>query len=177
MDWLEEVKEKQKRKNKILFSKDSSLFSGLITLIERKERFEVALWALDLAEEAVAELEKLYPEDTRPRTAVYMAREWAAGRIKMRAAQRAILDCHAGAKETDDAAGAALYHATAQACSTVHTIGHALGFPIYELTAVVLRLGIDSCRNAVESRVKEYETRLLETDCSDYSGSLADFLK
>lgn len=92
MDWLEEVKEKQKRKNKILFSKDSSLFSGLITLIERKERFEVALWALDLAEEAVAELEKLYPEDTRPRTAVYMAREWAAGRIKMRAAQRAILD-------------------------------------------------------------------------------------
>lgn len=177
MDWLEEVKEKQKRKNKILFSKNSILFGGLNTLIQTKERFEVVLWALGLAEEAAAELERLYPEDTRPRTAVYMAREWAAGRIKMRAAQRAILDCHAGARETDNAVGAALYHAAAQACSTVHTTGHALGLPIYELTAVVLRLGADSCREAVEIRVKEYETRLLETDCSDYSGSRADFLK
>lgn len=177
MDWLDQVKEKLKRKNKILFSKDSCLFNGLNTLIEAKERFEVVLWALDLAEEAVMKLEKLYPADMRPRTALDMSRAWAEGRIKMREAQRAILNCHAGAKETDDAAAAALYHAAAQACSAVHTIRHAIGFPMYELTALVLLFGADNCREVVENRVKEYETKLLETDCSGYAGSRAEFLK
>lgn len=177
MDWLEEVKLKQKRKNKILFSKESSLFNGLNTLIETKERFEVVMWALGMAEEAVIELEKMYPEDERPGTALDMSRKWAEGRIKMRAAQRAILDCHAGAREADSAAGAALYHAAAQACSTVHTVRHAIGFPVYELTALVLRLGSDNCRQAVENRVREYEKRLLETDSSKYTGTRAGFLK
>lgn len=177
MCWLDEVNEKLKRKNKILFSKDNSIFNELNMLIETKERLEVVLWALDLAEESVRELELLYPDDKRPRTALIKSRSWAAGRIKMREAQRAILDCHAGAKETENAADAALYHAAAQACSTVHTVRHAIGFPMYELTAIVLRFGADNCREQVENRVREYNKRLLDMDCRNYTGDRADFLK
>ena len=42
----------------------------------------------------------------------------------------------------------------------VHTTGHALGYPMYELTAIVLELGLDSCRDTVEQRVMYYEQRL-----------------
>ena len=84
--WLAEVKAKAKRKNQILFSKDSLLLTA--------------------------------PAD--------------------------IVRCHA----------------VGQACSVVHTVGHALGYPMYALTAIVLGLGLDDCREPIEQRVMYYEQRL-----------------
>ena len=75
-------------------------------------------------------------------------------------AQRLILDCHAIAKELDNAADIALCHAVGQACAVVHTAGHALGLPMYELSAIVYRLGIDNCVQSVEARMAEYSDRL-----------------
>ena len=75
-------------------------------------------------------------------------------------AKRAILNCHAMAKELESPANIARCHAVGQACSVVHTVGHALGYPMYELTAIVLELGLDSCRDTVEQRVMYYEQRL-----------------
>lgn len=74
----------------------------------------------------------------------------------MREAQRAILRCHAMAREAASAEDAALCHAVGQACSVVHTPRHAMGYPIYELTALVRRYGLDGCREAVERRVEGY---------------------
>ena len=42
----------------------------------------------------------------------------------------------------------------------VHTVGHALGYPMYELTAIILELGLDDCIDAVEHRVRYHEQRL-----------------
>ena len=81
------------------------------------------------------------PGDRRPRAALDAAWLWARGRLKMHVAQRAILDCHAMAKDVTTAADAALCHAVGQACGTVHTAGHAMGYPVYELTAIVRALG------------------------------------
>ena len=75
-------------------------------------------------------------------------------------AKRAILDCHAMAKELTNPADIARCHAVGQACSVVHTAGHALGYPMYELTAIVLELGLDDCREPIEHRVRYYEQRL-----------------
>ncbi len=157
--WLAEVKAKAKRKNQILFSKDSLLLENLCQLIDHTNRRALVLWALELAEETAVQLEAKYP-DHRPREAVEAARAWAKGEIKMPIAKRAILDCHAMAKELTDPADIARCHAFGQACSVVHTVGHALGYPMYELTAIVLEYGLDDCRDAVEQRVTYYEQTL-----------------
>ena len=158
--WLAEVKAKAKRKNQILFSKDSLLLDELCQLIEQSNRRVLVLWALELAEETAQKLEEKYPEDHRPREAIGASRAWTAGEIKMPIAKRAILNCHAMAKELGSSADIARCHAVGQACSVVHTVGHALGYPIYDLTAIVLELGLDNCRDAVEHRVRYYEQRL-----------------
>ena len=75
--------------------------------------------------------------------------------------QAAILDCHRAAKTLSDPAQAALCHAVGQACATVHTPGHALGFPVHELTAIVLQVGAQACREPVLSRCAQYQDRLL----------------
>jgi hypothetical protein len=75
-------------------------------------------------------------------------------------AKQAILNCHAMAKELTNPADIARCHAVGQACSVVHTVGHALGYPMYELTAIVLELGLDDCRDFIEQRVMYYTQRL-----------------
>ena len=158
--WLAEVKAKAKRKNQILFSKDSLLLADLCQLIAQANRRASILWALGLAEETARELAEKYPEDHRPQDAITASRAWASGEIKRPIAKQAILNCHAMAKELADPADIARCHAVGQACSVVHTAGHALGYPMYALTAMVLELGLDDCRESVEQRVMYYEQRL-----------------
>ena len=158
--WLADVKAKAKRKNQILFSKDSLLLTDLCQLIAQANRRALILWALELAEETARELAGKYPEDPRPLDAIAASRAWASGEIKMPIAKQAILNCHAMAKELADPADIARCHAVGQACSVVHTSGHALGYPMYELTAIVLELGLDNCREPIEQRVMYYKQRI-----------------
>ena len=158
--WLAEVCAKLKRHNQILFSRDSLLLAELSRLIEQTNHRALVLWVLELAEETARELAENYPEDHRPQDAIAASRAWAAGEIKMPIAKQAILNCHAMAKELTNPADIARCHAVGQACSVVHTAGHALGYPMYELTAIVLGHGLDDCRDAVEHRVRYYEQRL-----------------
>ena len=101
MNWTDEVFEKLKKKNQVLFSKKSEYMQDLMMLFETQNHRVMALWAFDFASESIAKLEKKYPEEKRPREALKAAQDWAAGKIKMRSAQRKILDCHAFAKEID----------------------------------------------------------------------------
>ena len=158
--WLAEVSAKAKRHNQILFSKDSLLLDNLRHLIDQANRRALILWALELAEETTRELAEKYPENHRPREAIAASRAWAAGEIKMPIAKQAILSCHAMAKELTNPADIARCHAVGQACSVVHTAGHALGYPMYALTAMVLEHGLDDCREPIEERVMYYEQRL-----------------
>lgn len=160
MYWLDEVRAHIKRHNKILFSKDCELLRPLLEELSSATHLTAVLWALDFAQQIADELNQRYPADSRPQDAVDGARAWAAGKIKMPLTQRLILDCHAMAKELDNAADIALCHAVGQACAVVHTAGHALGLPMYELSAIVYRLGVDNCARSVEARVAEYIDKL-----------------
>lgn len=177
--WIEEVKARVKRKNKVLFRLDDDLLSDLSAMLEASSRKAVVLWAFALAEEGVAELDRRCPGDGRARESLEMSRAWARGEVKMSAAKSAILSCHGAAKETDDEVCIALYHAVGQACGCVHTPGHALGFPIYELTAMARGLGADSCEDAVLKRVGEYESALAWANAAALShpGPWAGFLE
>ncbi len=178
MHWIDEVRIKAKKKNQVLFTKDSEYLQDLTMLFQNQNHRVMALWAFDLAAESIARLEAKYPEEKRPGEALEAARDWAAGKIKMRIAQRKILDCHAFAKEIDCKEDIAMCHAIGQACAVVHTVGHAIGYPIYDLTSIIYRLGIENCVQTVELRKQEYIEKLFywnEHVC-DYKGTWADFM-
>lgn len=160
MDWIAEIEIRLKRGNQLLFVKDCVLLTDLNVLIQGQNRRTLALWALELADETVQALSMLYPDETKLKTAVQLSKDWAAGNVKMPVAKQAILQAHAVEKELDSLEEIALCHAIGQACSVVHTRGHALGFPIYELTALVCRHGVPASRRIVEARVKHYMERI-----------------
>ena len=119
MDWLDEVRIRLKKRNQVLFAKDTEYLQDLAMLFRGQNHKTMVLWALDLAAEPVAELEEKYSDETRPREALEAARAWAEGKIKMRLAQRKILDCHAFAKEIDSREDIALCHADKPALSSI----------------------------------------------------------
>ena len=178
MNWIDQVQLRQKKKNQVLFAKDSEYLQDLMRVIQDQDRKVLILWAQEFAAGSVSQLEEKYPDETRPREALEASKDWAAGKIKMRTAQRRILDCHAFAKELRSREDIALCHAIGQACSVVHTVGHAIGYPIYDLSSIVYKLGIENCREAVERRKQEYIHRLLywEAHLADYCGEWAGFL-
>ena len=83
MEWKEILQKRIKAKRQILFSKDDPEILSLHLLIGQQPRKAVILWALDLAEETVRELEANCPADRRAADAVALTRQWAAGKIKM----------------------------------------------------------------------------------------------
>lgn len=127
----------------ILFTRDSPCLSRLSEDLNAADRRTVVIWALENAARVAADLDASHPNDSRPSAAVSACTLWSMGDVLMPVAKRAILDVHAMARDMDDPADAALCHAVGQGCSCVHTPKHALGLPVYELTAAFLRSGGD----------------------------------
>jgi hypothetical protein len=86
-------------------------------------------------------LEEKYPNEDRPRKALEATKSWASGKVKTPTAKQGILKCHAFAKEITLHEDIALCHSVGQACGVVHANGHAIGFPVYDLTAIVYKYG------------------------------------
>ena len=107
------------------------------------------------------QFEAKYPDESRPRTCLELCGVWARGKIKMPIAKQAILDSHAVARKIDDSEYGALCHAIGHAGATVHVETHALGLPIYELTAIVLKCGKDNFPKPVSEKINYYYNRLL----------------
>ncbi len=78
MDWLETVRARAGRKNKVLFMPGDALFDALAPLTERAGRRALVLWALSLADDAVNRLQALLPGDARPAEALRLSRLWGA---------------------------------------------------------------------------------------------------
>ncbi len=156
-----DVEQKLKKKNNILFSRDSECLQELKMLIEQQKHRTLVMWALDCAKVPLAQFEENYPYELRPRTALKLCEAWSRGKIKMPAAKRAILDAHAVAKEIDDRIYGALCHAIGHAGATVHVETHALGLPFYELTSLVLKFGKGEYQKQVHEKINYYCQRLI----------------
>ncbi len=156
-----DVEQKLKKKNMVLFSRDSECLQELKRLIEQQTHRTLVMWALDCAKVPLAQFEEKYPYELRPRAVLGLCEAWARGKIKMPAAKRAILDSHAVAKEIDDRVYGALCHAIGHAGATVHVETHALGLPFYELTSLVLKYGKDSYQKPVHKKIDYYSHRLI----------------
>ncbi len=156
-----DVEIKLKKRNKVLFSRDSQCLQELIHLIQLQNHRVMVMWALDCAQLTLQQFEARYPDEPRPRTCLELSEAWARGQIKMPAAKRAILDAHAVAKTINHQEYGALCHAIGHAGATVHTETHALGLPFYELTALVLKYGKDDFPQPVSEKIQYYCDNLL----------------
>lgn len=156
MDLQKLIDARVKARRQILFSREDAVLEPVARQLESCSRREAVCWALTLAEETVRLLEERYPGDHRARQALELSWAWARGKVKMPIAKQAILACHAAAKELESPEDIALYHAVGQACGTVHTKGHAMGYPIYDLTALLRRCGSDNCEARIAARIGDY---------------------
>ena len=146
----------------ILFTRDSPCPSRLSEDLNVADRRTVVIWALENAARVADVLEASHPDDPRPSAAVSACTSWSMGDVLMPIAKRAILDVHAMARDMDDPADAALCHAVGQGCSCVHTPKHALGLPVYELTAAYIRGGGDPAE--IGRLVRMYEESLVHAE-------------
>lgn len=156
-----DVEAKIKKRNKVLFSRESECLQNLIELIKLQNHRTLVMWALDCAREPLKQFEAKYPNELRPRICLKRCEDWARGKIKMPVAKRAILDSHAVAKEIYDNVYGALCHAIGHAGATVHVETHAVGLPFYELTSIVLRHGKENYQKAVIEKIDYYINRLM----------------
>lgn len=173
-----DVENKLKRRNKILFSRDSQCLQELIKLIELQNHRTLVMWALDCAKLTLEQFAAKYPGEGRPRACLELCEAWARGKIKMPTAKKAILDSHGVAKEIKDSEYAALCHAIGHAGATVHVETHALGLPFYELTSIVLKHGRDNFSGPVSEKISYYYNRLLywQENTDELDLPWADFL-
>lgn len=130
-------------------------------LIEQQKHRTLVMWAFDCAKAPLAQFEKKYLQELRPRKTLDLCEDWSRGKVKMPAAKRAILDAHAVAKEIDDSVYGALCHAIGHAGATVHVGTHALGLPFYELTSIVLKFGKEEYQKKVQEKINYYRQRLV----------------
>ena len=143
------------RGNAILFRKDSPCLAQLAGRLSSADRRTVVLWGLECAGRVADGLGVMFPEDGRPAEAVRTCTLWSEGAVRMPEARRSILAVHGMARDVGDPVAAALCHAVGQGCSCVHTPGHAMGLPVYELTAILLEGG-DGWRARAEDAIDGY---------------------
>ena len=140
-----------KKRNKILFARDSECIQELRKEIGEQNHITLVLWAFECIQIPINELMTKYPDKNEIKMAYDLSYGWAHGTVKMTVAKRAILNCHAIAKELEQEYDIALCHAIGQGCSTVHVETHALGLVFYELTAIVIK-----------HKYKDYQEEVLE---------------
>lgn len=144
---------------------DAPYIRSLVKLIETQSKSTLANWAVDYSERVLLPLwGKHYPDDPRPQNALKAAREWLSGKIKLQEARKAILQCHAAAREAENnhvARSAA--RAIGQSASTVHSARHCIGLALYGALAVACNaLGVDAPRERLERRAAEECERMLD---------------
>lgn len=174
---LQDVAIKLKKRNKILFSKDSECLKELVSLIGKQKRRTLVLWAFECGRVPLEIFEDEYPDELRPRRAFDICEQWAQGNVKMAKAKQAILDCHNVCKEIDNEYYIALCHAIGQGLSTIHVKEHAIGLALYELTSIVLRSPQDY-QEAVERKIRRYVDTLkyFQKNVDELDYKWADFL-
>lgn len=175
---LSDVNIRLKRKNKILFTRDSACLQDLLVLIRKQKHRTLVMWVFECLEPAAQVLREHYPQDDRVQIAVDLCKQWAMGKVKMPMAKKALLQVHAIAKEIDNNVDIALCHAIGQALGCIHVETHAIGFVMYELSAIVFQYEHKNYGDYVEKRIIEYMNSLVywEKHIDEEEREWADFL-
>ena len=138
---------------KMLRDWNAPYIQSLMRTIETQSKATLANWAVDYAERVMLPLwSKYHPDDSRPQSALFAARAWLSGTIKLPQAKVAILACHAAAREADaNPVAQAVARTIGQSASTIHSARHCIGLALYGAIAVAYdTLGTDAPWESLE---------------------------
>ena len=153
------------KRRKMLSDFDAPSIQSLVKLIETQSKATLANWAVDYADRVILPLWIKYdPDDLRPQNALNAAREWLSGAIKLPQAKKAILECHAAAREARvNLAAQAAARAIGQSASAIHSARHSIGLALYGALAVAYdRLGADAPWEQLEQCAADECGRMLD---------------
>lgn len=179
---IEEVEQRLKRHNKILFARDSPVLANLAAALEMTDKKVVVLWALDQASAIVMELVGKYPEIGLLGDSLNLASLWFQGQVKMAPVKKAILGLHKLASEFENdgstKADSLKIRALAHGLATIHSKKHAIGLPMYYLSALVC-LDKDNYQAPVIAMIRQYQTALeyYEEHISGFNVHWAKFMQ
>ena len=167
------------RVKRILYTRESECLQPLLSLISKQKKRTLVFWALEYAEELVDKFETKYPNEARPREAVNACKAWARGDVKMPFAKKAIHAAHNAATDiADDIVYCSVARAIGQVIATVHVETHAIGGPIYALTALTYENDKDDVDAVVKEECNRLYDRLLywEANVDSFQTSWAGFM-
>jgi len=123
---------------KMLSDWEAPYIQQLVKRIETQSKSTLVHWVIDYAMRVLLPLwSKYYPEDARPQNALLAAQVWLSGEMKLPQVKKAILACHAAAREAGVAPVAqAAARAIGQSASTIHSARHCIGLALYGAIAV-----------------------------------------
>lgn len=137
----QKVNQRLQRQGKLLFNQASLDLGDLPLRLESCPRQVVVIFALEQSSELVGELERLWPGNSLFIKSLFLGYQWLQGQIKMAPVKKAILDLHQLAKNIERfpqyKSVSLKIRALGQGLATIHAPGHALGLPLYYLSAMV----------------------------------------
>ena len=125
-------------KEKSKFSLTRYKDERVVELVKITDHKILAVWAIDCVLRVLPYFKEKFPEDTRPRNAIEVLREWInTGVFKMEKILKASLESHAAAREVEeDSSARSSARAAGQAVATAHIPTHSIAAAIYALQAI-----------------------------------------
>jgi len=130
--------EPQKIRTTFSIAQHDKAMEDLVTSTDKKV---LAAWAIECAARVLPFFEEIFPDDSRPRDALAVLREWvSSGIFHMDVIRGASFAAHAAAREAgEDSAARSAARAAGQAVATAHVARHSLGAALYARQAVFKR--------------------------------------
>jgi|WetSurMetagenome_2_1015567.scaffolds.fasta_scaffold03435_3 hypothetical protein len=150
-----------KKKQAFSLARNDGAMEALVSGTDKKV---LAAWAIECADRVLPLFEEPFPEDSRPRDALAVLREWIrTGIFHMAVIRGASLAAHGAAREAgEDSAARPAARAAGQAVATAHVARHSLGAALYAQQAVWRAAPPSEAEAAAETERDWQYTRLLE---------------
>lgn len=177
MNDFEGIEMRLRANKQILFRREDACLQNLLTIIRRQKHRVLVAWVFDCMKDSITLLQQ-EGFQTEVDECIFLCQKWARGEIKMPQAKKAIIKIHSLSKTLDNRILVAVLHAVGQGCSCIHVETHAIGFVIYELSAILFQKGFTKGIVLVNQRIAYYEERLLfwQKHANANDQNWADFL-
>lgn len=102
--------------------------------LKKEQHIQLIKWSCACAEHVLPMLDEAL--DERLKNALFIAKEWAKGKVKTGDAMKASLAAHASARKYSNPIAIAIARAIGHAVATAHMADHSLGGALYALKAI-----------------------------------------